>query len=138
MAIKITGNAIQIVGKVKSNLTPASTQQFIRKAVNYQVFSTKQNFVKESDPDGKKWAPLKATTLKRKRSGKILRETSRLINSIQPQVLNAKGIVRATTAYGIFHQTGTRKMAKRQFLGIGKEDEQKITKIAEDIFLDDL
>lgn len=140
MAVKITGNAIEVIGKVKQDFSPASVQKFIKKATLYQVFSTKQNFVKESDPDGNKWKGLAKSTLRQKRNTKILRgNTLRLINGIQPQVLSTKGIVRSTNApYGIFHQTGTRKMDARVFLGIGENDVEKITKIAEDIFFDDL
>jgi phage virion morphogenesis protein len=89
------------------------------------------NFAKQSDPDGNKWASLSANTLKTKRSGAILRETSALMGSISSTISGDVAIVTASQSYGIFHQTGTSKMPQRQFLGISDRDRQEIMKIAQ-------
>jgi phage virion morphogenesis protein len=93
------------------------------------------NFAKQSDPDGNRWATLSANTLKVKKSGAILRETSALVNSISSTVSAKSAIVTASQQYGIFHQTGTRKMPQRQFLGISDRDKERISAIAQEVLL---
>jgi len=127
--IRISGNAIQVLDSTAIELR--NVQSFLRKAALYQERSTKLNFAKQSDPDGNKWASLSANTLKTKRSGAILRETSALMGSISSTISGDVAIVTASQSYGIFHQTGTSKMPQRQFLGISDRDRQEIMKIAE-------
>lgn len=129
--IEITGNAIQVVGATKAKLN--NLAPFLRKAAAYQERSTKLNFAKQSDPDGNRWASLSANTLKVKRSGTILRETSALISSISSTVSGKSAIVTAGQSYGIFHQTGTRKMPQRKFLGISDKDRQRIMEMAQEV-----
>ena len=131
--VKISGNAIKVLDATVDKLK--NVKPFLSRAALYQERSTKLNFAKESSPDGEKWAKLKASTLRRKRSGKILRETSALINSIDSDISGDTAIVSASQSYGIFHQTGTRKMDKREFLGISKKDELRILEIAAEMFI---
>ena len=99
----------------------------------YMERETKLNFLRQTSPDGKPWAQLKPSTLKRKKSGAILRETSALIGSIQfAGATNSGATVIAGTDYGIYHQFGTRKMVARPFMGISPAHEQQIEKIFED------
>jgi phage virion morphogenesis protein len=131
--VRISGNAIQVINATRvkmEKLTP-----FLRKAAMYQERSTKLNFAKQSDPDGNKWASLSAITLKTKKSGAILRETSALISSISSTIADKSAIVTANQAYGIFHQTGTSKMPQRQFLGISDRDKEKIMQIAQKLLV---
>jgi phage virion morphogenesis protein len=130
--ITITGNAIQVLNTTADKLKEVAP--FLRKAVLYQERSTKLNFAKQSDPDGIKWAALSANTLKVKRSGAILRETSALVGSINSTISGDVGIITASQNYGIFHQTGTRKMPQRKFLGISDRDRQEIMNIAQRVF----
>jgi phage virion morphogenesis protein len=130
--ITITGNAIQVLNTTADKLKDVAP--FLRKAVLYQERSTKLNFAKQSDPDGIKWAALSANTLKVKRSGAILRETSALVGSINSTISGDVGIITASQNYGIFHQTGTRKMPQRKFLGISDRDRQEIMNIAQRVF----
>ena len=92
----------------------------IAKATLYMERETKLNFAKQSDPDGKPWAALKPSTLARKKTNAILRETATLANSITSSSAGLIGQVSASTEYGIYHQTGTRKMAQRKIIGISE------------------
>jgi phage virion morphogenesis protein len=131
--VRISGNAIEVLGRTAQKLSEVKT--FLRKAALYQERSTKMNFAKQSDPDGNRWATLSANTLKVKKSGAILRETSALVNSISSTVSAKSAIVTASQQYGIFHQTGTRKMPQRQFLGISDRDKERISAIAQEVLL---
>lgn len=96
----------------------------------YMERETRLNFSKESDPDGKAWAGLAASTLLQKSTSAILRETGSLVGSIAAEPPSARSVkVSASTSYGIFHQSGTSKMPQRQFLGIGARHVTEINKI---------
>lgn len=97
----------------------------------YMERETKLNFAKQSDPDGAAWAALKASTLRRKRSGAILRETSALMGSISMSAGATEARVTAGTDYGVYHQSGTSKMAQRKIIGIGDRHIPKIRQIFE-------
>lgn len=130
VSIKISGNAIQALDVMVDKLE--NVKPMLGRMAAYQERSTKMNFAKQSDPDGAAWAALRPSTLLRKRSGVILRETSALINSVSSEVSGDSAFVFATQGYGIFHQTGTSKMAQRKFLGIGDRDREQHSKIAEE------
>ena len=120
MPIKVSlkGKAGVQVGKLKGKTK--SLPRAIAKATTYMERSTKLNFAKQSDPDGKKWEGLKPSTLAQKKTNAILRETATLVNSISSSSAGLIGQVSAGTEYGIYHQTGTSKMPQRKFLGISE------------------
>ena len=95
----------------------------LRKAGLFLERETKLNFAQESDPDGKPWAPLKPSTLRRKRRTRaILRETGSLAASVMMQGPNGGRVrILVGVAYGIYHQTGTVRMAQRKILGISED-----------------
>ena len=99
----------------------------------YLERTTKQRFLDEKDPDGKPWAPLKPSTLRQKKTNAILRETSTLAASITflPPTQDSVRVV-AGVEYGVFHQTGTKKMVARPFLGINNADVEAIKGIFSD------
>lgn len=105
----------------------------MREAGMFMERELKLGFAKESDPDGAPWAPLKPSTLRQKRSGAILRETSALAGSIALQSVSSSNVRVGSSgvAYGIYHQTGTSKMVARKFIGIGDRHIPKIRKIFE-------
>ena len=131
---------ITISGNAKDSLTAlvkkaAALDQPIRKATLFMERETKLNFARETDPDGQPWTALSAATLRYKRTGAILRETSTLANSVAGESNGNIGRVRVGTDYGIFHQTGTRKMSQRKIIGISESRHiPKIEKIFEDHF----
>lgn len=87
----------------------------------YLKRETQLNFARESDPDGKPWAPLKPSTLRRKRTRAILRESGSLAGSITFRTQSPRVRIVVGVAYGIYHQTGTVKMAQRKILGISED-----------------
>lgn len=89
--------------------------------LNYLELQTKQQFVTETDPEGKPWADLKAETWARKNSDSILRERSIMINTIYTKVTKQGGEIGLTSEYAWFHQIGTENMEQREILGITEE-----------------
>lgn len=103
----------------------------MREYTTYLEAQTRLNFAREQDPEGKRWAELKPSTLKRKQSGAILRETSTLVNSISSRSDRQSGVVEAGTEYALPLQTGTQNMEARQFMGVANEQEREGQRIFE-------
>lgn len=111
--------------KATSDLRPA-----LSRAGTYMERETRLNFAKEQSPDGDAWAGLAASTLRQKKTSAILRETGTLVGSVAKQQVTAKSVtVGASTAYGIYHQTGTSKMPARPFIGIAERHKPEIKRI---------
>ena len=107
-------------------------KSYLKEAGLYMERETKINFARQSAPDGTPWAPLAPSTLARKRSGAILRETSALVNSIAARGPFQNTVrVGATMEYGVYHQFGTKRMPARPFLGIEPKHHEPIRKIVE-------
>lgn len=129
--VKVTieaGTTIKALHRLKKNLK--NVNKALRRSGLYMERQTKLRFAKQRDPDGKAWEPLKPSTLRRKKTRAILRETGALAASIS--VVGPSGSrvrVVAGQAYGIYHQTGTKKMPARKFLGINEENVTSIKKI---------
>lgn len=103
----------------------------LTQAAVYMEASTKQRFIQQISPDGQPWEPLAASTLRYKQSGTILRETSRLFNSIGYDVRGSEARVFTNVEYARYHQFGTRKMSARPFLGFSDRDVREINGIFE-------
>lgn len=92
---------------------------------------------------GTKWTALKDETLARRRTGagagtpKILQDTGLLKQSIVyeiPEPLNVRWGPGTTAPYGKWHQLGTKHMTDRPFLGITKDDAEKLLdRLAKDL-----
>nr|WP_242028584.1 phage virion morphogenesis protein [Pseudanabaena sp. FACHB-2040] len=107
----------------------------LRQGALYKERSTKEQFASETDPDGAAWAPLARSTLRRKKTSSILRETGSTAVSVAmvgPSGLVVRVVV--GTGYAIYHQTGTTKMPQRKILGWADKDREKIAKIFERYF----
>jgi phage virion morphogenesis protein len=128
LKISVTGT-----GKVELEKLAGKTKTLpkaIAKATVFLERQTKVRFASQTDPDGKSWAGLAPSTLARKKTSAILRETSTLVNSISSSSAGLIGQVSASTEYGIYHQSGTSKMPQRKFIGINEgEDVPKINEI---------
>ena len=83
------------------------------------------------NPDGKKWDPWKASTLRYLQKHDLLKTTTLLnrgsagglLNSMTSQAQGSDTvIVGSPTQYAGYLQEGTRKMVARKFLGIGTTD----------------
>lgn len=71
----------------------------------------KEGFEKETDPYGRKWAPLK------RRKGRILQKTARMKNSYHREYANRTGFkIGAGVNYAKHHQHGTRRMVARRMV----------------------
>lgn len=95
----------------------------------YMERETRLNFAKEYDPDGVPWAALSPSTLARKKTRAILRETSQLASSVSSTSSKEESRVFITDPKGIYHQTGTTKMPARPILGIGDRQRKNIEKM---------
>lgn len=95
-------------------------------------------YLAEQDPTGAGWAP-SPTANKRKAAGGsgLLFKTGRLYRSIQLVRADSgadERVIRTDVPYAGFHQFGTKRMPKREFLTVTPEHE----KLAESIFLNKL
>jgi phage gpG-like protein len=107
----------------------------MREATMFLEAETKKRFLSETDPDGGAWARLSPSTLAKKKTSAILRETGVGVSSIASSSSAKQGRVYSAGAdYMLFPQTGTGKMPQRKFLGISSADIDKITKIFEEHF----
>jgi phage virion morphogenesis protein len=118
----------------------------------YLLRETRGRFDNETDPQGTPWAELAPSTIKSKqrrqkgdktKAGKararvkapptaILRETNTLRDTITYQATSDSLRLGTPQQYGVFPQFGTRKMPKREFLGVGGADAQELLAILED------
>lgn len=108
-------------------------QQFLDDVGQYFLDKAENSFRKEVDPYGKKWQPLSSATIDQKqRLGyplKILTRTGTMRSSVRYQVKKKSVQIVFDSSYATFHQTGTRKMPKRQILPetkLAKTDERNI------------
>ena len=114
-----------------ANLSPAMAQ-----AAAYMERQTRLNFAKESDPDGAAWAGLAPSTLRRKRSGAILRESGELVKSISSSSSDKQARVFSPGPdYNIYHQQGTSRMPARVFIGIGEQHKEPVIRIVKNYLL---
>lgn len=102
---EIRGALSRLAGKVR-NLLPA-----MKNIGEYLQRSTWERFDAQKDPSGKPWAPLKASTRLRKKTSKILIESSRLRDSIAYRANNDQVEVGTNVAYAAIHQLGGKTKA---------------------------
>lgn len=102
----------------------------VREMTMFAEAETRRNIVAEVDPDGNAFAPLAESTLRRKKTRAILRETSAMIASIQSSASGDTGRVQIGTDYAIYHKTGTSKMPQRNPIGIGDKLREQLNQIA--------
>lgn len=104
----------------------------VRQSIVYLEGETKKQFVTETDYTGKKWADLKPSTWKQKKSGKIGRESSVMVNSIYSRLINQySGEVGVGAEYAIYFDGGTKNMEARPILGFNEARERRMQSIFE-------
>ena len=95
--------------------------------------STDENFEKERNIYKIKWKPNTPGTLRYKAKHgfimKVLQRRGLLRNSIQYQIVGNNVSVGTNIPYGQYHQFGTRKLPKREFLGVSRDDQKEIISI---------
>jgi hypothetical protein len=81
-----------------------------------------EEFDAGNDAYGKAWAPLRPATLKKGRHPPPLTDTHEMRESVEVKPMKGAGIqITLNETPAIFHQKGTRKMAKRPILPDGKD-----------------
>jgi len=79
-----------------------------------------KEFKQGTDPYGKAWKPLRPSTLKSGRHPPPLTDSGRLRDGTLAQPMRGAGVQIVVGApYGVFHQYGTRRMARRPILPTG-------------------
>ena len=114
--------------------------------------STRQRFEDEQDPDGVSWTVLMPSTVRAKRGytgilkGKSPRsEGGRgnsmeggLMQTIRWEATSDTLVLGTDKPYGKYHQTGTRHMPRRAFLGLSEDDKTDIGDLINDFLAGDL
>ena len=97
---------------------PKKERQALNAIARYIHRQTMQRFETETDPWGRPWAPLKPSTLARRRHGgdRILQDTGRLKGGYHWLVRGDTAVVRAGVYYAAYHQFGTRTRTGRQLI----------------------
>jgi phage virion morphogenesis protein len=92
-------------------------------------------------PQGVGWAPLAASTRKkrRRRAGQPLQDTGRLLGSITTRAAPPASVTQTAGApYAGFHQGGTRRIPARPFLGPSDEDVRAVAGLIADYWARDI
>lgn len=95
----------------------SATRQDLYNLAGREVYALVQDgFTAESDPYGRGWKPSAAASREGRRT---LRETGALQDGIKWKA-DSRGLILSTTGnanrYATFHQSGTRRMPRRQFM----------------------
>jgi phage gpG-like protein len=124
------------------DLTPA-----MKGVGEYMLVKTRERFDDEVDPSGQKWRELAPETIaskqrRKKKPGKrarvragatdILKESWLLRDTIAYNADSTSVRVGTPQEYGVFHQSGTKRMPRRAFLGVDAEDLAEINGIVTD------
>lgn len=95
--------------------------------------STRQRFADKKDPSGVAWAVLMPSTIKAKNGrSTILVDSGDLIRSITFHASNDSVVIGTDRPYGKYHQTGTKLMPQRAFLGLSAQDNSDIGDLIND------
>jgi phage virion morphogenesis protein len=127
LEITIQGQGFAKIDQLASRLQ--NLEQPLAEVGAYLERKAKLRFVTESDPSGKKWAPLRPSTLRYKKTNAILRETGAMAASIAFNVSRNAVTVKPSVDYAIFHQTGAARMAARPIMGFEAGDPEAIAGI---------
>ena len=134
ITIDISGNAVQATDEYIARLQ--DVRPALAEAGAYLEGKAKDRFLKEQDPEGRPWAKLSPLTLARKRGSKfpsaILREQGILASSVAFRVSKTQVRVGSGIEYGAWHQTGTRNMPARPWLGFERDDPDTIAQFFAD------
>lgn len=129
---KMSEHATQLASKLAAFDWSPTLGQEVRKEVLQGV---RDNFTSSVDPDGKRWKP-------RKNKGNghpLLIDTGRLLQSAVgtgggrvSQVSGAELTVGTRVPYAAYHNAGTSRLPKREFMGVQKKRLKNIDKIIAD------
>lgn len=107
---------------LKANAARSRLNAMAIRIGNIAVAHVKNEVFPSESWDGKKWARRKdAPWKKADRGHPLLQKTDKMKNSVHVIRANSKGVKwGAGVGYSIFHNKGTSKMPKRQFIGMDR------------------
>ncbi len=126
-----------VEGRLK-NMVPA-----LKAIGEHTLIATEGRFERQQDPGGRKWAPLKPSTRRRKKHPKILTESGMLRGTIRYRLMGTNAVAIGTNRpYGRIHQLGGKAgrshratIPARPYLGFSKADRDEIAAIVMDNIL---
>lgn len=126
MAVTFTYTDIDVqklAGRLTKELSDLSKP--LKDIAVYMKEEVMENFEQEGRPT--KWTALAASTIEKKRkakgvSGQILEFHGKLKQSINIRSTKDEAAVFSGVFYGVYHQTGTRKMPQRAFMPYSDTD----------------
>jgi len=123
-----------VEGRLK-NMVPA-----LKAIGEHTLIATEGRFERQQDPGGRKWAPLKPSTRRRKKHPKILTESGMLRGTIRYRLMGTNAVAIGTNRpYGRIHQLGGKAgrgrkvtIPARPYLGFSGTDREEIEAILVD------
>ena len=104
-----------------------------RKIANVLWHESEMAFDEERTPEGEKWAALHPKTKQSRENrgydGKILQVRGDLVASLNLDYGDDFAMIGAAEPYGQYHQSGTKSMHARPFLGLGQSGQKEIRQI---------
>lgn len=101
--------------------------------------STRQRFADKKDPNGVSWVVLMPSTIQAKNGrSKILVDSGDLLRSITFHASADSVVIGTDRPYGKYHQTGTKHMPQRAFLGLSEQDKNDIGDLINDFLAGNL
>ncbi|HHF5724330.1 TPA: phage virion morphogenesis protein [Haemophilus influenzae] len=109
-----------------------------RKIANVLWHESEMAFDEERTPEGEKWAALHPKTKQARENrgydGKILQVRGDLVASLNLDYGDDFAMIGAAEPYGQYHQSGTKSMHARPFLGLGQSGQKEIRQIISNRF----
>jgi phage virion morphogenesis protein len=134
MQIKFDVSGLDLVVAKLEQLSIEDSAELMEDIAMAIKLQTIERFSTETDPDGAKWAPLKPSTIARKGSSGILKDTGALKNIVFTSGVRI-AFIGAAPFYGVFHQWGTRHMPQRAFLGVNDDNMKDIENVVQAYFM---
>nr|DAI36395.1 MAG TPA: virion morphogenesis protein [Caudoviricetes sp.] len=127
-----------ITNKFQKLQEAAKSEGLTRKVANVLWQESEQAFDEECTPEGEKWAALHPKTKQSRENrgydGKILQVRGDLVASLNLDYGDDFAMIGAAEPYGQYHQSGTKFMHARPFLGLGQSGQKEIRQIISNRF----
>lgn len=121
--IRIDASEIEALRQRLAGLTRLDMRTMLRRSGKDIAARTKERLERDKySPDGVPWDPWSASYAASGRGKSLLDRTGAMKRSIRPYNTRKTLAVEAFSPYAKYHQSGTKKMPARPFLGIGPEE----------------
>jgi phage virion morphogenesis protein len=128
--VKINFEAFNLARQVLTNFgKPEAINEILGEIGVYVERKIDERFETQTDPDGRPWTPLAASTLRQKRTRTILQETGNLRRSINSQIAGETITFTAEADYAGYQQQGASNIPSRVFLGLSEQSEEEVAEI---------